>query len=130
MKKQLNQVLKFHQRFHSHWQDEPSSLIPEEVKQLRIRLINEETAELVEAIGQGSLKEIAKEMADVLYVVLGTVVAFGLQNQMGAIFDEVHQSNMAKMDGKGKFEMSGPQGKVLKGKNYQKPKLEVLDGFE
>ena len=69
-------------------------------------------------------------MADVLYVVLGTVVAFGLQDQMGAIFDEVHQSNMEKMDKKGKFEVSGPQGKVLKGKNYHQPKLEMLDGFE
>lgn len=64
---------------------------------------------------------LTKELADILYVVYGTAVTFGLPLQ--DVFEEVHRSNMSKMgdDGKAVFR---EDGKVLKGPNYTKPNLE------
>ena len=61
---------------------------------LRERLIQEELDEYIEAAKQEDLIEIADAIADLLYVVLGTAVAHGIDIE--PIFDEVHKSNMSK----------------------------------
>ena len=48
-------------------------------------------------IGQQDLAAIAKELADLLYVVYGTAVSYGID--MGPVFTEVHRSNMSKVGG-------------------------------
>ena len=57
---------------------------------LRTRLMMEELAELVESMQLGEYVNVAKELADVLYVVLGTAVEYGLP--MDEVFEAVHQS--------------------------------------
>jgi len=126
MKKQLNQVLQFHEVFGAFIALKVTSKIPQNVKDSRIRLIREETDELIEAIQKEGIKEIAKELCDVLYVVFGTAVSFGLQNDLSQVFTDVHESNLSKIDKKGKFEMTDDRSKILKGKNYSKPQLEYL----
>ena len=43
-----------------------------------------------------SLEDFAKELADILYAVYGTIIEHGLQDKMQEIFEEVHNSNMSK----------------------------------
>lgn len=88
--------------------------------QLRFRLIQEEFKELMESSDPSNM---AKELADLVYVVLGTFVAFGWNYDK--IFDRVHESNMSKLGPDGK-PIVRPDGKILKGPNYQPPFLEDL----
>jgi predicted HAD superfamily Cof-like phosphohydrolase len=64
---------------------------------LRERLIHEEFEELKEAMAKNDLAGIAKELADLLYVVYGTAVSYGID--MDPVFREVHRSNMSKVGG-------------------------------
>lgn len=63
--------------------------------ELRLRLIREELHELHDAIKDKSLPLIADALADLIYVVKGAAVAFGIN--LAPIFDEVHDSNMSKV---------------------------------
>ena len=78
--------------------------------------MREELDELEDAIYEGYIVDVAKEIADLLYVVHGTSVAFGLDMQ--PIFAEVHTSNMTKIGGEKR-----PDGKQLKPETYRKPEL-------
>lgn len=64
---------------------------------LRAALIREEARETIEAIECGDLVEAIDGICDLIYVALGTAVAFGVD--LEPIFDEVHRTNMAKVDG-------------------------------
>ena len=64
---------------------------------LRVNLIQEEFDELREALAQRDVEAVAKELADLLYVVYGTAVSCGLD--MAPVFREVHRSNMSKVGG-------------------------------
>ena len=87
---------------------------------LRLELISEEMEEVVEA---GSMENLTKELADLLYVTIGMAVTFGLP--LVEVFERVHQSNMSKLGEDGK-PIYREDGKVLKGPNYQPPKLDDL----
>lgn len=81
---------------------------------LRSRLVSEEAAELVAALHENDPEAIADAIGDLLYVTLGTAVAYGMP--AGAIFDEVHRSNMTKR-------APNRHGKGGKGKGFQKPDI-------
>jgi predicted HAD superfamily Cof-like phosphohydrolase len=76
---------------------ETPTLSDEHTRTLRVRLIQEEFDELKEALDQGHLSSMAKELADLLYVVYGTAVSYGID--MEPVFREVHRSNMSKVGG-------------------------------
>jgi len=86
----------FHSRFDILVQAVPTEL-NEETKRLRVRLIQEEFDELKEAMADGNLAAVAKEMADLLYVTYGTAVSYGID--MEPVFQEVHRSNLSKVGG-------------------------------
>ncbi len=89
-------VLEFHQEFDIYIAQQPT--IPDEATQtLRTRLIQEEFEELQEAMKTKDLANVAKELADLLYVVYGTAVSCGID--MEPVFQEVHRSNMSKVGG-------------------------------
>jgi NTP pyrophosphatase (non-canonical NTP hydrolase) len=67
--------------------------------------------------------KLTKELADLMYVVIGTAVTFGLP--LEEVFAEVHRSNMSKLGADGK-PIYREDGKVLKGPNYFEPNLEGL----
>ena len=76
----------------------PSPSIPDEATcALRVNLIQEEFDEVREALAQRDVEAVAKELADLLYVVYGTAVSCGLD--MTPVFREVHRSNMSKVGG-------------------------------
>lgn len=66
-------------------------------------------------------KKLTKELADLLYVVYGTAVTFGLP--LEEVFEEVHYSNMSKLGEDGK-PIKREDGKILKGPNYKEPNLD------
>jgi len=51
---------------------------------------------LRDAIAANDLVEVADALADIQYVLSGTVHEFGLGNRFKDLFDEVHRSNMSK----------------------------------
>ena len=73
------------------------TVVDDQTRALRERLIQEEFDELKEAMAKNDLPAIAKEMADLLYVVYGTAVSYGID--MEPVFREVHRSNMSKVGG-------------------------------
>src|SRR5579862_4669743 len=87
-------VLKFHQDFGIVINSKPC--IPDDfIVQLRIRLIEEEFKELIDAIISNNEDEIARELADLIYVCHGTAVSYGID--MEPVHEEVHRSNMTKI---------------------------------
>ncbi len=99
-------VEEFHRKFDIAVGDGPT--LPEEgTRQLRVRLIQEEFDELKEAIAAQDLAGVAKELADLLYVVYGTAVSYGVD--MDPVFREVHRSNLSKVGG-----YKRPDGKWIK----------------
>lgn len=82
---------------------------------LRLALIDEEHDELVEAINWGDRVLIAKELADLVYVVVGTAIALGIP--FNEVFAALQTSNMSKVGPDGKL-VFREDGKVLKGPHY------------
>ena len=96
MTDEQSMVEEFHRKFDILVQARPA--IPDaSTRELRVRLIQEEFDELKEALGQENLAAIAKEMADLLYVVYGTAVSYGID--MEPVFQEIHRSNLSKVGG-------------------------------
>lgn len=92
---------------------------PEE-RELRKRLMREEMAEYLEAEDANDLENIAKELADILYIAYGTAATYGFN--LDDVFDLVHASNMSKLGADGK-PIVREDGKILKGPNYQAPDI-------
>jgi predicted HAD superfamily Cof-like phosphohydrolase len=95
------------------------------VATLRYELINEELDELGEAIDDANIVEIADALTDLLYVVYGAGHAYGID--LDACFEEVHSSNMSKLDADGK-PLYRDDGKVMKGPDFRAPKLAKILG--
>ena len=130
MKKQINQLEDFHRAFGIYMNDRPTLRIPQEVHQLRMRVMQEEVAEYEEeyAITESDdarLQAVAKELADIAYTLFGTVVSHGLQEEFERIFDAVHESNMSKLDADGR-PIYRADGKILKSDRYHEPDLSFL----
>nr|WP_261395396.1 nucleoside triphosphate pyrophosphohydrolase family protein [Membranihabitans marinus] len=93
--KALNSVAEFHDTFGLPVLDDPK-LIPKERAALRVNLLKEELKELVTAIEEDDLVEIADAFCDLQYVLSGAILEFGMGEKFKALFDEVHRSNMSK----------------------------------
>lgn len=119
MTKEQQQVHEFMTYFE---QDTPPfpTLPGSTVRLLRVSLIQEELDELKLAlIKEGSLVLSADALGDLLYVVLGTAVALGID--LDPIFQEIHFSNMTKfhLDHAGRrYIKKTALGKVIKPLTY------------
>ena len=95
MNTQLELVKQFHEKFQVPIKKKPS-LTAKDRAELRHALMNDEVKEYLEGVDKEDLPNIAKELADILYSVYGTILEHGLQDVMEAVFEEVHNSNMSK----------------------------------
>jgi predicted HAD superfamily Cof-like phosphohydrolase len=118
MRDEQAMVEEFHRKFSILAQATPTDL-NEETKRLRVRLIEEEFDELKESMVGGDLAAVAKEMADLLYVVYGTAVSYGIN--MDPVFREVHRSNMSKVGG-----YKREDGKWVKPATYSPARIEPI----
>lgn len=121
MKKQLDSVAEFHKAFNVQDSHLPKRL-DEEKYILRHKLMEEENNEYLEACFQEDVIGIADALGDQLYILCGTILQHGLQHIIADVFDEIHSSNMSKLDEDGK-PILREDGKILKGKKYFKPDL-------
>jgi predicted HAD superfamily Cof-like phosphohydrolase len=92
----------------------PTTDIPERVQELRMKLLDEETDELSEAVIAGDIVEIADALADIVYVAIGTAISYGIP--FDAVFREVHRSNMTKFVG---GPVTNAAGKIVKGPHFE-----------
>lgn len=123
MRKYQQMVQAFHEKAGAVINHRPTE--PEgDTAKLRYNLIYEELREYVEAldkpVGSVDLVEIADAIGDLLYVVLGTAVSFGIDIE--PIFNEIHRSNMSKfIDG-----YRREDGKWMKGPSYSPANLKPI----
>ena len=105
-------VRQFHEHFNLPIASEP--LLPDaSLAVLRQRLLDDEVAEVAQAVNAGFLQGVALELADVVYVAYGTALTYGFD--LDAVLAEVHRANMTKSGVEG--------GKAVKGPGFEPPDL-------
>lgn len=129
MRESVNKVLQFHETFRCFTNYQPTGKIPESEYAIRVTLLQEELDEYRAAAEAGDLEGVADALTDLLYVLFGTYIAHGLQDLVEDLFDEVHRSNMSKLDDQGK-PVRREDGKVLKSDLFSKPDiLSILENY-
>lgn len=151
MRSPKDMVREVHEVFDHPYRTEPTELSHRE-KDLLHALLYEESEEAIEAVSSGSLADLAKELADVIYVAYSVAAFAGID--LDAVLAEVHRSNMTKASkcitcigtgevtrrgleslskepctrcgGKGYHVEKRSDGKVLKGPAYQPPNIEAV----
>ena len=116
----VKSLLEFNKSFEIPRLDTPG-LGPDELIELRIKLLKEEVEEYAEAARTGDLVEVLDALADIGYILAGTIINHGMQDIYDDACNEVHRSNMAKL-GDGKV-IRREDGKVLKPEGWQAPQL-------
>ena len=86
---------------------------------LRMDLIAEEYQELLEAVANEDIVETADALVDLVYVAIGMCVELGIP--FNRVFNEVHQSNLRKVDGP-----KSPEGKQLKPEGWVPPNVKQI----
>ncbi len=122
----IKSVAEFHTVFKIGNADQ-IKLIDENDYQLRFNLIKEENEEYLEACKNNDIIEIADALGDQLYILFGTILKHGLEHKIEEVYDEIHRSNMSKLDENGR-PIYREDGKVLKSNLYFKPNIKkILD---
>jgi len=118
----INKVKEFHETFGLQFNEAPTSAVDPGIVELRHRLMQEENDEYLEACRNNDLTQIADALGDKMYILFGSIIAHGLQYKIEEIFDEIHRSNMSKLDDEGK-PIYREDGKIMKSKNYFLPEI-------
>lgn len=115
-------VKDFHKLFQSDDPEGPD-ITSADLAALSIALIAEEFNELIHAVSLQDPVEVADALGDLLYVVNGAGLRFGID--LEPVFWEVHRSNMSKLpeDGVMKYR---EDGKVIKPETYSRPDLKSI----
>jgi predicted HAD superfamily Cof-like phosphohydrolase len=115
MEKCFKDVLKFHKQFGCLIQTSPG--FPDEKNiVLRKDLIKEELFELLRSIARKDVENTADAIADLIYVLIGTAIAFGID--LRPVWEEVQRANMDKYGGKKRCD-----GKQLKPNGWVPPDI-------
>ena len=125
LNKKIEKVKEFHQVFKIGSREEPTAKIDENEFLLRHKLMQEENDEYLLACQNADLVEIADALGDKLYILFGTILKHGLQYKIEEIYDEIHKSNMSKLD-ENQQPIFREDGKILKSKNYFKPDIKSI----
>jgi predicted HAD superfamily Cof-like phosphohydrolase len=118
MKKQIEQVNQFRKAFNlplNRGYDLQNCVLHE-------RLIQEELDEMKMST---NVVDISDAIIDQMYLLFGYAIDLGISDKLEAMFDEVHRSNMSKLDADGK-PIYREDGKVLKSDLYFKPNLKEI----
>ncbi|MEO5570669.1 MAG: nucleoside triphosphate pyrophosphohydrolase family protein [Bacteroidia bacterium] len=121
----INKVKEFHQVFGLEYHEQPVANIETKIIELRHRLMQEENDEYLEAAMKNDLTLIADALGDKLYILCGTIIAHGLQHKITEVFNEIHRSNMSKLDDNGK-PIYREDGKIMKSNNYFLPDIKTV----
>jgi len=129
-KSMFQMVGEFHEKFDLVINDRPMDFSRENddfevmvLFDLRHALHREEWEELEEAWMDEDLVRFADAICDLIYVLCGTAVSFGIP--LDECFAEVQRSNMSKLGEDGQ-PIKRKDGKILKGPNFSKPDLRSI----
>lgn len=117
----LSIVRDWHEAFDVPVVDQPS--IPAPRAQMRLAILEEEVAELRDAVEAGDMVEVLDALCGIQYVLDGTFLEFGLHGVKQEAMEEVHSSNMSKLGTDGRPVLR-EDGKVLKGPGFRQPDLQ------
>lgn len=121
----INSVKEFHEVFGLDYHEAPNVQIDERIIELRHRLMAEENDEYLEAARNKDLVQVADALGDKLYILCGTIIAHGLQHKIVEVFEEIHRSNMSKLDENG-LPLRREDGKVMKSHLYFTPDIQSV----
>ncbi|MDP2670366.1 MAG: hypothetical protein Q8O99_05540 [bacterium] len=82
----------FHRKYGATGQQTPSLDFSEDFKEFRIQLMRSEFDEVCQDIRAGDTKNLAKEFADIMHGLCGTIVEFGCQHIFDEVVEEVFRS--------------------------------------
>jgi predicted HAD superfamily Cof-like phosphohydrolase len=123
MKNLFSKVGEFNKAFNVPEQKKQNPNIPDLDRLLYYKLTREENEEYLDAVIARDMVEVADALTDELYILIGKFRKHGIDSETAQkLFDEVHRSNMSKLDQKGK-PILREDGKVLKGSGYFKPDI-------
>ncbi len=122
MKSIINKRKKFNKAFNLPMADKPAD-IKLERRILQFDLMLEELREYLTA--HNDLTETADAITDMFEILLGIAAEHGMLDLLPDLYNEVHKSNMSKLDKNGKA-IYREDGKVLKGENYFKPDIKKV----
>lgn len=123
----INKVKEFHEVFGLEFHEQPTVNVSDRIIELRHRLMQEENDEYLEAAKARDLALVADALGDKLYILCGTIIAHGLQHKIVEVFEEIHRSNMSKLDDNGK-PIYREDGKIMKSNNYFLPDIHAVLG--
>lgn len=84
---------------------------------LRESLLKEEVKEYLTA---DNIISLADAIGDIVYVVVGTAISFGIP--FDKVFEEIHRSNMTKA----REGLKDEKGKLIKGSSYEPPDIRKI----
>jgi predicted HAD superfamily Cof-like phosphohydrolase len=88
-------VEEFHNTFKAPVLERPQ--IPSKDRcDLRVTLLQEELDELKDAIKNNDLIEVADGLGDLMFILAGSILEFGMSEKFDELFNEIHRSNMSK----------------------------------
>ena len=130
MKRKIECVEEFHKIYKLGNSKEPIGKLENNKEKLRFDLMKEENEEYLEAAAKGDIVEVADALGDMLYILCGTIIEHGMQDLIDEVFEEIHRSNLSKLDGNGN-PIYREDGKVIKGPNYFKPDIKkIIENFK
>jgi predicted HAD superfamily Cof-like phosphohydrolase len=97
------------------------------VRDLRQALLTEEYQEYLDAETNLDLVEIADALADMVYIIYGTAWTYGIP--LDAVIQEVHRSNMTKIDPNTGTVLRRADGKILKPVSFSPPDIPSILGL-
>ncbi|MFN5324278.1 MAG: hypothetical protein ACK5C5_05105 [Bacteroidota bacterium] len=121
----IGKVREFHDVFGLGAHEDPVAHIGDGQVALRHRLMAEENDEYLDAALNNDLTLVADALGDKLYILCGTIIAHGLQHKIVEVFEEIHRSNMSKLDSQGK-PVVREDGKILKSALYFPPNIAAV----
>lgn len=120
MKSNLTMVRDWHLKYGQPVRTTPSAEpVTLDERDLRWNLLQEEVDELLLAMKNGDVVEVADALADILYVTHGTALHYGID--LDAVFEEVHRSNMTKTYDPSRAKYAGKV--IVKGDDFEPPRI-------
>lgn len=120
----LADMTEFHETFQVPIAREEFDALPLNRVLFRQRNIHEEYGELTEAFLSQDIVEVADAFVDLIYFIVGGALEFGIP--LDRVWEEVHRSNMAKVQPDGTVKRRASDGKVEKPEGWQPPDIEKV----
>ena len=103
----------------------PDTFSPDEFPaKLRVSLIMEDALEFNDAVENEDFVEAVDAICDLLYVTYGAAIAMGIN--IDPFFEEVHRSNMSKLDPATGQPIYRDDGKIIKPSSYSRADIKTL----